>query len=136
MWFPNISYSAKLGCSRCLNKFTGSVGAIGFDRQNWPLRSGPDHRAKAESLLQCVTKTELQQAESKTGCRYSVLLQLPYFDAPKMLIVDPMHNLFLGSAKHYIKHIWLSRNIINSTLIQSCVNNAVFPTGIGRIPIR
>ena len=26
-----LSYSAKLGCSRCLNKFTGSVGAIGFD---------------------------------------------------------------------------------------------------------
>ena len=26
--------------------------------------------------------------------------KLPYFDPTRMLIVDPMHNLFLGSAKH------------------------------------
>lgn len=32
--------------------------------------------------------------------RYSCLLKLPYFDAPRMLSVDPMHNLFLGSGKH------------------------------------
>ena len=135
-----LSYTAHLGCWRCLKTFSGSVGAVdysGFDRQNCPLRSGPHHRAKAESLLRCFTKTELQQAESKNGCRYSVFLKLPYFDSPKMLIVDPMHNLFLGSAKHYIKKIWLGRNIITSTdfsLIQSGVNNVVVPTGIGRIP--
>ncbi len=37
-------------------------------------------------------------AQAKDGVRYSVLLELPYFDAPRMCIVDPMHNLLLGSA--------------------------------------
>ena len=87
----------------------------GFDRQNWPVRTNSLHRQKAQNLLHYTTKTEQQQSESKSGCRYSVLLKLPYFDAPQMLIVDPMHNLFLGSAKHYIRDIWLDRNIINTT---------------------
>ena len=103
-----LSYTAHLGCSRCLKRFTGGVGEVdysGFDRQNWPLRTGADHKAKAESLLSCTTKTELKQTESRTGCRYSVLLKLPYFNAPRMLVIDPMHNLFLGSAKHYVKAI-------------------------------
>lgn len=135
-----LSYNAQLGCSKCLKKFTGSVGALdysGFDRQNWPVRTNLQHRQKSENLLRCTTKTELQQRESESGCRYSVLLKLPYFDAPQMLIVDPMHNLFLGSAKHYIRDIWLDCNIINTThfsVIQSRVNSAVVPTGIGRIP--
>ena len=43
------------------------------------------------------------KAESESGCRYSVLLKLLYFNAPRMLIVDPMHNLFLRSAKHFLK---------------------------------
>ena len=135
-----LSYTAHLGCSRCLKRFTGGIGEVdysGFDRQNWPLRTGADHKAKAESLLSCTTKTELKQAESRTGCRYSVLLKLPYFNAPKMLVIDPMHNLFLGSAKHYVKAIWLDRNIINPSqfpLIQSRVDSTTVPADIGRIP--
>ena len=50
-----------------------------------------------------MTKSDRNKAESESGCCYSVLLKLPYFDAPHMLIIDPMHNLFLGSAKHFLK---------------------------------
>lgn len=52
--------------------------------------------------------------ESELGCRYSILLELPYFDAPKMLALDPMHNLFLGSAKHMIR-IWIRKGLIGSS---------------------
>ena len=56
----------------------------------------------AHSLLNIRTKTDLQKRECEMGCRYSVLLKLPYFDAPRMHIIDLMHNLFLGSAKHFL----------------------------------
>ena len=40
------------------------------------------------------TPAEQERRESLAGLGYSSLLQLPYFDVPRMLIVDPMHNLW------------------------------------------
>ena len=68
----------------------------GFDRDSWPIGTGSKHANDACSLLNMRTKTDLQKAESKLGCRYSALVKLPYFNAPRMLIIDPMHNLFLS----------------------------------------
>ena len=91
------SYSARLGCSRCYKKFPGEFGALdysGFDRHNWHLCSRVDHNAAAFDLKNKTSLTDLERAESLNGCSYSKLLLLPYFDAPRMLIIDPMHNLF------------------------------------------
>ena len=135
-----LSYCARYGCSCCFKSFPGSVGHMdysGFDRENWPCRSNSGHRQAALPLRNFRTKTEQIELESKSGCRYSSLLKLPYFDAPRMLIVDPMHNLFLGTAKHFLKNIWIERGIINEDnfdLIQKRVNEAMVPSGIGRIP--
>ena len=52
---------------------------------------------------QCKTKTARNNLESRYGCHYSVILDLPYFDPVRMTIIDPMHNLYLGSAKHVLK---------------------------------
>ncbi len=41
--------------------------------------------------------------ESKYGVRYSIL---PYFDPIKFTVIDPMHNLFLGTGKHVFK-VWV-----------------------------
>ena len=71
----------------------------GFDRESWPKRMNSLHREAAESLILKRTKAELLACESLHGCRYSELLRLSYFDPVRMLIIDPMHNLFLGSAK-------------------------------------
>ena len=55
-----------------------------------------------------------------------------------MLIVDPMHNLFLGTSKRVIKKIWIGRQIISESVlynIQSSVTESVVPPDIGRIPL-
>ena len=100
-----LEHNAHLGCSKCFKRFSGTVGNMnfsGFDRDSWMCRLGSRHAQDARSLLSTTTKADLQKWESELGCRYSTLLQLPYFDAPRMLIVNPMHNLFLGSAKIHI----------------------------------
>ena len=136
--FP--SFTARYGCSRCLKKFRGSVGSMdysGFDRNQWPPRSGTTHRRVAISLKNFKTKSQQLNEEFNSGCKYSDLLRLPYFDAPRMLVVDPMHNLFLGTAKHYLKSIWLEEGIVsgsNFEVIQQHVDSATVPAGIGRIP--
>ena len=54
-----------------------------------------------------------------------------------MLIVDSMHNLFLGTAKHFLKNILIDQKIINETnfvVIQERVDSLIIPSDIGRIP--
>lgn len=54
-----------------------------------------------------------------------------------MAIVDPVHNLFLGSAKHFLKDIWIDKGIIPESsfdVIQQKVDSIRIPTGMGRIP--
>ena len=33
---------------------------------------------------------------TKEAVRWSELARLPYFDLCRMIVIDPMHNLFLG----------------------------------------
>ena len=134
-----LGHSAKLGCSKCLKSFPGSLGAMnysGFDRAQWPPRVNHTHRDNVSKILRLTSKSKQADLESKLGCRYSCLLKLPYFDAPRMLVIDPMHNLFLGTAKHML-HLWLQKELISVAqyhCIQDNVNRMVVPSDIGRIP--
>ena len=108
-----LSQSAARGCSKCLKEFSGVFGTMcysGFERSLWPLRTNEMHRKDVEEVLKCQTKTSRAKKESELGCRYSVLLDLPYFDPPTMLALDPMHNLFLGTGKRMI-NIWLQKGL-------------------------
>ena len=90
-------------------------------------------------LLSMTTRSERDAAEASSGCRYSVLLEMPYFCAPHMLIVDTMHNLFLGSAKHFMKSIPMDRMLLSNTqfeLLQQCMDRISAPANIGRIPYK
>ena len=116
-----LSYTANLRCSRCYCKFgTGVFGRMdysGFRRDVWVHRTNRQHREDIKKILACSTKTEWQREESKSGCRYSSLLQLPYFDPVRMLIIDPMHNLYLGTAKHIFSKIWVGRGMIDTASV-------------------
>lgn len=137
-----LGHSAKLGCSRCFKEFAGTVGKMdysGFDRQNWQPRTHAVHNTAAFTIRGLRTATAINSEESKTGCRYSELLLLPYFDAPKMLIIDPMHNLFLGSAKYFLKNILVPKGYISDAqlgIIQDRVDSFIVPSGVGRIPLK
>ena len=80
---------------------------FGFNRDNWKPRSSDTHRKDVDYTLKYKNKTERAQKESEVGCRYSVLVDLPYFDPIRMLIIDPMHNLYLGTARHIFNKVWM-----------------------------
>ena len=64
------------------------------------------------------------------------MIDLPYFDAPRMLCIDPMHNLFLGTAKHMI-NLWIDHEVLSRAQfasIQEVTDSIVVPSDIGRIP--
>lgn len=134
-----LGHSARLGCSRCYKEFPGGVGSMdysGFQPQSWCSRDGAKHTSDSLRLLTINTKTKLQQEESSNGCRYSVLIKLPYFNAPRMLIVDPMHNLYIGSAKHFLRLLIDNGSVSESQfdIIQERVDSFIVPSDTGRIP--
>ena len=136
-----VGHSAYRACSRCLKPFpTERFGQkpdyTGTDRSSWPPRSLDVHRQQAIKHKNANTREKQKSIEREHGCRYSLLLELPYYDIIRCCVIDPMHNLLLGTAKHVLS-IWMSKNIIeksNLVSIQSKVDGFVTPTDIGRIP--
>ena len=81
-------------------------------------------------------QTEVNAVVHNTGAKYSVLFQLPYYDAVQFVIIDPMHNLYLGLAKTTLK-VWKEKELIKDKhfdLLQRRVDAVIPPPEIGRIP--
>lgn len=45
-----------------------------------------------------------------------MLMELPYFNPIRLSVVDPMHNLFLGTAKHVTQY-WIENDILTKSNI-------------------
>lgn len=77
------------------------------------------------------------QLETEHGIYYSILSELEYFNPILHTIIDPMHNLFLGTAKRFFKKICLPRGLLREKdlkQIQARVDSVNVPSTIGRIP--
>ena len=57
------------------------------------------------------TASDHQQNEKKYGVSYSELLRLPYFDIVEYHVIDPMHNVLLGTSK-YLMIMWKDDGIL------------------------
>ncbi len=55
--------------------------------------------AAVRKLQNCKTKTSREELERKLGVRWTPLLELDYYNAVEFHVIDPMHNLFLGTSK-------------------------------------
>lgn len=135
-----FSYTANKGCSRCYCEFSHGFGDndySGFDRSLWPPRSNEQHRKNVAELQAIHTKTNREKKESEFGCRYSTLLKLTYFDPVKMLLIDPMHNLFLGTAKHMIHDVYIKQGLFDKQAIDTIhkrIEKVILPPNLGRMP--
>ena len=113
-------HSAVHGCSKCNKLFPGEIGHRnygGFDTTTWDSRTTEQHRKQMMEILECDTAQNQGKLESLYGTRYSVLAELPYFDTVRMTIVDPMHNLFLGTAKKILT-IWKELGYLNKASLE------------------
>ena len=113
-----LSYNAEKGCSKCLKSFpTVSFGQkpdfFGYDCENWEARQLSDHLANAMLVQKAQTANLRALKEHCTGMRYLVLLNLPHFDIIHFHTIDPMHNIFLGIAKHTAT-VWNESKVLNT----------------------
>ena len=131
---------AKYGCSKCLKCFPSAFGSStnysGFDRSEWQLRTLASHHLHVQRSKAATTRTERDKIQQEAGVRYSELLRLPYFDIVRYHLVDPMHNLFLGTAKKMLT-LWKEHGFIDDHKfqeIQDQIDVINPPPNIGRIP--
>ncbi|KZT10149.1 uncharacterized protein LAESUDRAFT_756338 [Laetiporus sulphureus 93-53] len=71
----------------------------------WIMKSKEDVLKFAEEWRDAQTKTRQAAIFRKTGVRWSELLRLPYWDPTRGVIVDSMHNLFLGLVQYHVHTI-------------------------------
>ena len=68
--------------------------------------------------------------------RYSVLMELPYFDPCSFVAVDTMHNLYLGTGKHVFT-TWVETGTLTSQdllIIEKRIKSFFIPVDVGRLP--
>ena len=80
-----VGHSANLACSKCLKVFpTKAFGEksdySGFDRTLWTPRQLENHRNYAYKHKDAQNRSQEISIEKSNGCRFSVLLELPYFE--------------------------------------------------------
>lgn len=137
-----LGHNASLGCNKCYKKFNVKFGEptdySGFDRENWTPRSVEKHRSDVSKLANEVTKTKIEAAESKYGVRYSVLLELSYFNPIKYTVIDVMHNMYLGTGKH-LYQVWNDKKLLSKAdlaKIEYRIKLFHVPSDCGRVPFK
>jgi Transposase family tnp2 len=85
---------------------TRNVHGYGHLEQHlWQMRTNEDTRASAQAYKDSTTEVESNAIFAETGVRWSELLRLPYFDPTRFVVIDAMHNLFLGLINKHFQDI-------------------------------
>lgn len=136
-----LGRAARMGCSKCKKEFISGehfgskMNFGGFE--NCLRCTTIGHRCEAQEILAEDRYQGREDKQAKYGTRYCQFIQLEYFDCIRFTIVDPLHNLFLGTAKHLMKNVWLPNKILKQNdlkSIQELIDNMKVPSNMGRIP--
>ena len=135
-----LSHHATKGCNKCSKEFPvrdNRTYYYGFSNtEAWTARTREQHIADIEEISKEVTKTKIKEAESKYGCRYSILLDIPYFNPIEFCAIDSMHNLYLGTAKHVFE-VWVDKKVLtkrNLVELERRIKLFNVPCDVGRVP--
>ena len=135
-----LGHSSKHACWKCTKLFPydSALNRIDFSGEDiGTLRTHEQHKKNALRALSAVTSSQRNKIEAETGSRFTELMNLPYYDCTRYAIIDPMHNLLLGTPKRLFTKQWVSSGLLNRTAleeIQDIVYKCIVPNGIGRIP--
>ena len=83
-----------------------------LNESDWISRSKQYCKEIGQKHCDANTKKEQKEIEREYGIWYTVLNDLPYFNSARMCIIDPMHNLLLGTTKHMLE-VWKALDLIS-----------------------
>ncbi|KAI9003532.1 hypothetical protein CLU79DRAFT_714317, partial [Phycomyces nitens] len=130
------AHNSTRACYKCDRQFshlegTASVDFCGFEFAEWRLANGAVNWVHAEVWKSASTPSERHQLEVENGVRWSQLHRLGYFDLVRGTIINPMHNLFLGTAKRMLEK-WTASGLLTDRDLremQKMAETMVLPVG-------
>jgi hypothetical protein len=131
--------SALVSCYRCMKRANYEDHQHNFagmeDMENWFIsHNSIEYRQNALAWRNCKSTNSRKKFVSQTEVRWSELLQLPYFDPIRFIIVDLMHCLFLGITRWIMKKIWIDKGVLTLNdlkKIQEKMNQFKVPADLG-----
>ncbi|EIW56992.1 uncharacterized protein TRAVEDRAFT_106431, partial [Trametes versicolor FP-101664 SS1] len=97
------SHSSAMFCSFC-QLLKPSINNL--DKASWPRRDCNAFRRCAEEWKAAPSERRREQLFKISGIRYSTLLDLPYWRPTRYVVIDTMHNLFLGLLQRHCRRIF------------------------------
>jgi len=86
-------------------------------------RTNEEIRTSAQLYVDAADEKERSEAVHNSGIRWSELFRLPYFDTSRFVVVDAMHNLFLGLVHEHFDILGIQLNNTKSRTTPSVVIN-------------
>lgn len=103
--FHHTQMCAMCHCTRQKHdSLNDSFATLGMRRTNEEIRNS------AQLYLDAADERERNEAVHNSGIRWSELLRLPYFDPSRFVVVDAMHNLFLGLIQEHFDILGIQNN--------------------------
>ena len=96
------SVGSKFFCTFC---YLNRADMENFDRSLWPVRDPKMQRVNACAWLEADSEKR-ERLFKENGIRWSELLELPYWDPVNFLVIDSMHNLYLGLFQRHCRDLW------------------------------
>ena len=97
------SHSAKKFCSICSLPWEQRNDLSELSRVSVPAKKFREHALRWKNAH---SQSQREKLFKKHGIRWSVLLELPYWDPPRFTIVDSMHTILLGHLHRHCTVIW------------------------------
>ncbi|KAI0634504.1 hypothetical protein C8Q77DRAFT_1073071 [Trametes polyzona] len=123
---------------RALTTLKLKATARAFTVPGFPVRTDSQHRRLMEGYRTASAGSAREKYATAYATRWSELARLPYFDMCRMVVVDPMHNLFLGVVKTHFYHIWVQLKVFRKTKeihrLHSLLADLSLPSKLGRLP--
>ncbi|KIK79292.1 hypothetical protein PAXRUDRAFT_161649, partial [Paxillus rubicundulus Ve08.2h10] len=134
------SHSHTNFCTACWITLNDKDKKEAFEKGAFKPRTNQEQRDLGERYRVLINHTARKNFVKEHATRYTQLACLPYFDLVDQIVIDPMHNLFLGLVKTHFYNIWIQSKILrpnhelaklhemlaNVSSIYSCIHMLIF----------
>ncbi|KAG1736838.1 uncharacterized protein EDB91DRAFT_1055457 [Suillus paluster] len=125
-------------CTACWITQVDKARAAAFVKDAFKERTNLEQRELGEQYRQLTTPTARKNFVKDFATCYTQLARLPYFDLVNQVVIDPMHNLFLGLVKTHFYNIWVQGKVLRPnhelTAFHEMLANFTLPSSCGKLP--
>lgn len=132
------SHSHTYYCTECWISVTDKGTPSAFQKGAYRPRTDAEQRHLGNEYHNLGTPHAQKNFVKEFATRYSQLSRLPYFDLVHQIVIDPMHNLFLGLVKTHFYGIWIQGKILRPNhelaTLHDMLADFVVPGSCGKLP--